>query len=241
MITLQANNADILNIQSELNLKVGGAKELSSAAVLTELANAVFTMSAKSFVKAMNMQAKASPKTYHHIYEWNQVGVDKARLFFLYKDVNSGGKLVIKPGFVKSKTNTPVAKELLQPGRTGKSVSSRYVFRDKASIMESGKPVIYRTSKNIPMTENGKLRFVAAGTVIRNYHPGGKQVKGSFEKFYNTWFATKVNDVIRKSGIMDSIDNELARVLNVHGAGPKEVKTAIINLLKQYSKGIDTV
>jgi hypothetical protein len=241
MITLQVSNADILKIQSELNLKVGGAKELASAAVLTELANAVFTMSAKSFVKAMNMQAKASPKTYHHMYEWNQVGVDKARLFFLYKDVNSGGKLVIKPGLVQSKTNVPIAKELLQPGRTGKSVSSRYVFKDKASVMESGKPIIYRASKNIPMTENGKLRFVAAGTLIRNYNPGGKQVKGSFEKFYNVWFATKVNDVIRKSGIMDSIDSELARVLNRHNAGPKEVKTAIINLLKQYSKGIDTV
>lgn len=241
MITLQTNKLDILNIEKELNLKVGGAKELSSAAVLEELANAVFTMSAKSFVKAMNVQAKASPKTYHHIYEWNKVGVDKARLFYLYKDVNSGGRLVIKPGFINSKTTVPIAKELLRPGKTGKSVSSRYVFKDKASIMESGKPIIYRTSKNIPMPEDGKLRFVSAGTVIRNYHPGGKQVKGSFEKFYNVWFSTKVNDVIKRSGIMSSIDAELARVLNKHGAGPKEVKTAIINLLKQYSKGIDVV
>jgi hypothetical protein len=241
MIALQANKFDILSIESELNLKIGGAKELSSAAVLEEIGNAVFTMTATAFAKAMNMESKANPKTYHHIYEWNKVGAPSARLFFLYKDVNSKGKLVIKPGFIKSKTPVPIAKELLQPGKTGKTVSSRYIFRDKASVMESGKPIIYRASKNIPMVENGQIRFVAAGTVIKNMNPGGRQAKGSFEKFYTTWYATKVNDVIRRSGMINSIDAELAKVLNKRGAGPTQVKTAIINLLKQYSKGIDVV
>ena len=120
MITLQANKFDILEIESELNLKLGGAKELSSPTVLEEIGNAVFTMSAKSFVRAMNIEAKASPKMYHHVYEWGKVGSNPARLFCLYKGVNAGGKLVIKPAFIKSKTPVPIAKELLQPGRTGR-------------------------------------------------------------------------------------------------------------------------
>lgn len=241
MITLQANNFDILSIESELNLKIGGAKELSAPSILEAIGDAVFTMTATSFLRAMNIEAKANPKSYHHIYEWNKVGSPASRLFFLYKEVNSKGRLVIKPGFVKSRTPVPIAKELLQPGKTGKSVSSRYVFRDKASVMESGKPVIFRATKNIPMSDNGKIRFVAAGTVIKNYHPGGRQVKGSFEKFYDNWFATKVNDVIRRSGMLGAIDDEVAKVLNKRGAGPAQVRAAIINLLKQYSKGVDVV
>jgi hypothetical protein len=241
MITLKANSYDILNIQSELNLKVGGIKELSNPQILEELANAVFTLSANSFVKAMNLEAKGNPQTYHHIYEWNQIGLSKGRLFFLYNESSKGGKLVVKPGFVKSKTKVPVAPELLVPGRTGKSVAAKHVFRDKASIMESGTPTIYKTSKPTPIPSGGKLKFVAAGTVIRNYNPGGKKVKGSFERFYNHWFATKVNSVIDSSGIIDKIDIEVAKVLNNKKAGPAQVRTAIINLLKQYSKGVEVV
>jgi hypothetical protein len=241
MIAIQANNFDILNIEKELDLKVGGVKELASKAVLEELANAVFTLSAKAFKKAMDLEAKANPKKYHHVYEWNQTGKAAGRLFFLYKDSNANGKLVVKPGFIKSKTKVPVAPELLMPGRTGKSVASRYIFRDKANIMESGKPIIYRASKNIPIPDNGQIRFIAAGTVIRNYSPGGKAVKGSFENFYNVWFNTKVNSIINSSGIMESIDNEIAKVLNKKNAGPVQVKTAIINLLKQYSQGLEVI
>jgi hypothetical protein len=236
MITLKANDFDITSITSELDLKISGVEELQSPVVLEALADAVFTLSAKAFVKAMNLQAKSFPKQYHHVYEWNKTGTESGRLFFLFRENSSDGVLVVKPGFVKSRTNVPIAPELLVPGKTGKFVASRYVFRDKAKVMEAGTPVIYRASKNIPMPQDGVLRFVAAGTVIKNYNPGGKEVKGSFEKFFKTWYATKVQSVISSSGIVKSIDTELARVLNKTGAGAPEVEKAMVNLLKQYSK-----
>lgn len=241
MITLKANNSDLLNIQSELNLKVDGVKELSSKIVLEELANAVFTISGKAFMKAMNLESKGKPKSYHHIYEWGKLGTSSGKLFFLYKQNSKDGKLIIKPGFIQSKSKVPVAPELLSPGKTGKSVASRHVFRDKASIMESGKPIIYRTRKATPIPEGGQIKFVAAGSIIRNYSPGGKNVKGSFEKFYQNWFSTKVNSAINSSGIMDKIDEEVAKVLNKKKAGAHEVRTAIINLLKQYSEGVEVL
>ena len=37
--------------------------------------------------------------------------------------------------------------------------------------------------------------------------------------------------------MLDKIDVEVARILSEKGAGSTQVKTAIINLLKQYSKG----
>jgi hypothetical protein len=236
MITLQANNFDLLKIESELNLKIGGIKELTSKTVLSEFANAVFTLSGKAFIKAMNIEAKANPKKYHHVYEWNKLGTSSGRLFFLYRNSNKDGILVVKPGFIQSKTKVPVAPELLVPGRTGKTVASRSVFKDKANIMESGKPIIYRASKSLPMPYEGKIRFVSAGTVIKNFNPGGKQVKGSFEKFFNSWYATKVESVINSSGMLGAIDKEIALVLNNKNAGPAEVRKSIINLLKQYSK-----
>lgn len=241
MITLQPNKTDILNIQSELDLKVGGVKELTSKAVLEELANAVFTISGKSFIKAMNLEAKGNPKKYHHIYEWKQVGINTGRLFFIYKQSTVDGKLIIKPGFAQSKTKVPVAPELLTPGRTGKSVASKHIFRDKASIMEKGNPIIFRTSKPTPIPDGGRIKFIAANTVIKNYHPGGKEVKGSFERYFNYWFQNKVNSVVNSSGILEAIDSEIAKVLNKKKAGPAEVRTAIINLLKQYSKGQDVL
>jgi hypothetical protein len=236
MITLKANDFDITDIISELDLKVSGVEELQSPVILEALANAVFTLSAKAFVKAMNLQAKAFPKQYHHIYEWNNTGTETGRLFFLFRDSSADGVLTIKPGFIKSTKKVPIAPELLMPGKTGKVVASRSVFYDKAKVMEAGTPVIYRASKNIPLPNNGVLRFVAAGTVIKNYNPGGREVKGSFEKFFKTWYTTKVQSVISSSGIVDNIDQELAKVLNEKGAGALEVQKAVVSLLKQYSK-----
>lgn len=237
MITLQANKTSLLNIERELDLKVGGIKELTNTKVLEELANAIFTIGSKAFIRAMNLESKGNPQAYHHIYEWNKVGNSSQRLFLLYRQSNVGGKLVIRPGLKQSKSRVPVPSALSTPGRTGKSVASKHVFRDKASIMESGRPIIYRASKSLPMLQGGQLRFVAAGTVIKNFNPGGKQVKGSFEKFFNYWFSNKLNSAINSSGIIQNIDKETAKVLNQKGAGSKEVKAAIINLLQQYSKG----
>lgn len=236
MITLTTNRFDILNIESELDLKVGGIKELSSPTVLEELSNAVFTLSGKAFIKAMNLEARANPKRYHHIYEWNKTGNPSGRLFFLYKERFTNGTLIIKPGFIQSKSKVPIDPALLSPGRTGKTVSSRYVFKDKARVMEDGSPVIYRTTRPTPMVIDGSIKFVSAGTIIKNLNPGGKEVRGSFEKFYHMWFATKVNSVIESSGIIENIDREVASILNKKKSGPAQVRTAIINLLRQYSK-----
>ena len=241
VITLKASDFSITDIETELDLKIGGVKALSSSKVLTALGDAIFTLSAKAFVKSMNMQAKATPKKYHHIYEWNKVGLESGRLFFLYKESSSGGSLRIKTGFMQSKKNVPIAPELMVPGKTGKSVASKYVFRDKANIMESGSPVIYRTSKNIPLPDNGSIRFVAAGTIIKNYNPGGKEVKGSFEHFFKLWYSTKVNSIISSSGIIQAIDNETAKVLDQKKAGPAQVTTAVVNLLRQYSREVEVV
>lgn len=241
MITLQANNFDILSIKKELDLKVGGIKELTSKAVMEEFSNAVFTVGAKAFVKAINLEAKSNPKAFHHIYEWNKAGMNTQRLFFLYKESFINGILIVRPGFIQSRTPVPVAPELLAPGKTGKIVAARNIFKDKASVMEKGDPIVYRASKPLPIPDGGQINFIARGTLVHINHPGGVEVKGSFEKFFHAWFATKLQSVINASGMTKAIDSEVAAILNKKGAGPSQVRTAIINLLRQYSKDEEVV
>lgn len=236
MITLTPSKASLAAFQTELDLKVGGIHELTHPEILQELGNAIFTVGSKAFVKAMNLEAKVNPKKYHHIYEWKKIGTTTGKLFFLYKEYSVNGKVVVRPGFRESRTRVPVDPALLTPGKTGKSVASRHIFRDKASVMETGKPVIYRASKPLPITNNGQVRFIAAGTLIRNYQPGGKEVKGSFEKYYNYWFATKLDNIINATGIIGKMENQVALTLNAKNGGPDQVRTSVINLLRQYSK-----
>lgn len=241
MIALQITKSSIDNIQQELDLKIGGIEVLQSQEVLSALSGAVFTISSKTFIKAMNMEAKSKPKAYHHIYEWNQIGQNKSRLFFLSKVESSIGTLIIKPFFKQSTTPVPINPELLLPGKTGKVVTAKTVFRDKASVMESGNPVVYRTSRPVPIFEGGKINFIAAGTMVQNSYPGGKEVKGSFEKFFKLWFSTKVSSIISSSGMIGQIDSTISEILNKDGNGAEEVKSAIIEMLKQYSQGVEVV
>lgn len=241
MITLQANSFDISHIKAELDLKVAGIQELKSQVVLREFANAVFTVGAKAFIKALNIEAKTNPKKYHHLYEWNAAGNNTKRLFFLYNESNSNGVLVIRPGFIQSTSRVPVDPKLLLPGKTGKSIAGRSVFRDKATVMEKGDPITYRTSKPTPMFDGEKINFVARGTLIRISHPGGTQVKGSFESFFHTWYAKKLQAIINASGIIGSIDREAAAILNKAGAGAPEVRKAVIAVLRQYSMGEEVI
>ncbi len=241
MITLSANSFDLSKIKTELDLKVAGIKELKSQVVLREFADAVFTVGAKAFIKAINIEARSNPKKFHHLYEWNAAGSNTKRLFFLYKEENSGGTLIIRPGFIQSKSRVPVAPELLMPGRTGRTVAGRSIFKDKASVMERGDTIIYRASKPTPIFDGEKINFIAAGTIIRINHPGGTQVKGSFEEFFHMWFGTRLQAIINASGIISSVDKEVAIVLNKRGASAPEVRKAVVAILREYSKGEDVV
>jgi hypothetical protein len=237
VITLQANKASIQNILLEVETKKKGIESVVSKSVLTAYSNAVFTITAKAFVKAVNFEAKANPKKYHHVYEWNNVGKNLSRLFMLERKYSSGGKLSIDLIFRDSRTPVPIPQQLQQAGPTGKMVKSKYIFAKKAEIMELGKPIIYRTRKNTPMLSDGKIRFVAAGTVIKNLSPGGPEVKHSLNEFLELWFTTKANKAITTSGVLKAMQNETAAILNKRGAGPQQVQSGIINLLEQYSKG----
>ena len=206
--------------------------------VLTEINNAIFTVSSRRFVRALNLAAKSDPKKFHHIYEWENVGNNKKRLFVLTKDLSTGSTLKIGANFIQSRTPVPIPPALKIAGKTGKYVSSRNVFKDKASVMESGRGVSFQARRTLAFLNSvGDMQFIPSGKIVNIINPGGTQVKGSFEKFFHEWYAANTAVVIQSSGIMDSIQNAIVQTLNQPRAGSSDAKNAAISTLRSYSNG----
>lgn len=237
MITLQASNKDIQKIIEEAAKKSQGVAELTNPFLMKEFSDAIFTVTSKAFIKALNIEARSNPKAYHHIYEWGKVGNNASRLVVIEKVLSSSKRVVLKANFLDSKTAVPIPAIMQEPGTSGRSVTKKNIFAKKAIIMESGRAIIYRTKKNTPMNIGGELKFIAAGTLIRNFNPGGVAVRGAFGKFFELWFNTKAESVINSSGMMKAVQEETAKILSEPGAGSDKVRSGITQVYKQYSKG----
>jgi hypothetical protein len=238
MISLKFNSGELDKFYHQINLKVEGLSAPLDPQVLTEINNAIFTVSSRRFVRAMNLAAKSNPKKYHHIYEWGYVGDNKKRLFYLRKDLSSGKYLRVGAGFLKSKTPVPIPAELLQPGKTGRSVVSRSVFANKAEVMESGTAIRYEAQKTLAfLQKNGAVGFIPKGKIINILNPGGSEVKGAFETFFQDWYKVNTAIVIQTSGILESLQIAMTNALNEYNAGIGKAKEESIRAMRSYQGG----
>lgn len=204
--------------------------------VLTEINNALFTISTKRFIRDLSLAAKMEPKKFHHVYEWNQTGNTSKKLFKMARIYSNGSSLKIGADFIKSKTPVPIPPELLQAGRTGKSVVSRSVFADKADVMESGRGISFQARRTLAfLGRSGVVSFIPNGTIVNILNPGGTQVKGSFEKFFHGWFAANTALVIQSSGILSSLQESIVNALNEPNAGSEKAMESAISTLRSYS------
>ena len=236
------NQKNLNSILVEARQKVGGITSLVSPYNKENIAKAVFVVAGKDFIKQTHLTAVSNPKAFHHIYEWNNVGRESSRLFRLNRDSVSGGRMIISSTFLRSTKQVPIAKELLVPGKYGKSAKSRYIFKDKASIMEDGKPLTIRPvrAKALVFSNNGKATFVSKPKSVKINNPGGKQVRGSFTEHMLSWFRNPVNISmsLQGCGMLTRLEKELARELNVRGAGSARTSTVVKRVTDSYSKGI---
>jgi hypothetical protein len=236
MIQLTINPKEIDKLFNEIGLKISGLKTLISPSSASEIAKAAFTLTGERFVLAVDRFSISNPKRMHHVYEWKKTGRSTSRLFVLERESILNGKLGVNVSFLSSRTPVPIPPELLLPGNTGKSVTSKNIFRDKAKVMEEGKPVQFAAKKIITfMGMNGQV-FLQPGTVVRILNPGGLEVRNSFQKFMLEWYQANSESIIRSSGLYERIANDVANVLNTTGAGMKEVNLAVKNAASLYSK-----
>lgn len=236
MIQLTINPKQINNLFEELNLKLLGIKSLTTPSITEEIARAAFTITGQRFVKAVDTFAISNPKRMHHVYEWSQIGRPNARLFVLERQSILGGTLAINVSFLQSRVPVPIPPQLLTPGPTGKSVTSKTIFKDKANVMEKGKPVSFAAKKIITFLGINGQTFLQPGTVVNILNPGGVQVKNSFQRFMLEWYQNNSEAIMQSSGMYQKMINDVSNVLNASGAGAKEVRLAVKKIASIYSE-----
>lgn len=169
----------------------------------------IFNQIEKDFGSYIDSQARVKPKTLHHVYEWNKVGVPTARLFKLNTIDMDGLSFKINYDFKLSKSSVPA---------NNKKQKKKYVFANKAEVMESGMPVIIRprSSERLVFELDGETVFMPKGTSVTVRRPGGAQSSHQFAISYGKFFGGQlVNSSIKSSGLQRIFNSKMTKALNV--------------------------
>ena len=228
---------DTKQLTTNLNELVAGLETLVSPQALDAISRATFSIKGQRFVVAADAYARANPKKMHHVYEWGKVGDKTARLFVLERSVIIDGRLVIGTKFLKSRVPVPINPQLLKAGITGKVVSRKSIFANKAEVMEAGTPVSFTAKRVLSIVGNNGLAFIAPGTTVHILHPGGLQTRQAFASYMVEWYTKKAGAVMDASGFYQKISTSVAKALTLKNTGPSQVLAAVIMVADQYDTG----
>lgn len=238
MIQLKIETKELM---AEIQNKLNGAKELMAPSVINELSKAIFTITTERFMIATDSYSRANPKKMHHVYEWGGIGNPTKRLFVLKRESLLGGDLMINSVFLPSKMPVPISPELLKTGKSGKVVTRRNIFKDKAEIMESSKNVSFTARKVLAFMGNNGIVFIRPGTTINIAHPGGIATNNAFAEHMLEWYTVKAAEIIDSSGLYKRIESEVSHALNTKGAGVTQVKQIVAKIANSINGGEDIV
>jgi hypothetical protein len=237
MIKLSINKDSLSNLENQLNLKVEAIGMMTQKSYLQEVSKAAFVIVGEKFMKAIDRYSALNPKRMHHIYEWGKVGNPTARLFVLERVALLGGTSVTQSNFLMSKTPVPINPELLFPGKTGKYVSRRNIFRNKASVMESGVPITYQAQRMLAFMGRDGMKFIQPGTTINIRNPGGVATKSSFSRYMLEWYEKNAQLIMDSSGLYERIVNEASVILSKNNTGPADIKRSVAEISNAVSHG----
>lgn len=246
MMQFKVDQRTLNNVMSEVFLKIEGMRVIISPSAKQEIAKASFTILAKEFIRRTSVLASMNPKVYHHVYEWNHVGDPAHKLYKITRAGVSGGNLMINSSFLQSNVPVPIDPILQKPGRNGKIVTKSSIFRNKAEMMESGrpsKPFSAKTAQALVYVNNGKIVFVKKPKTRVIQNPGGRATVGSYDKQFYRWFGNPItiNAAIAKSGLYEAIEKGVAKALNVNKAGSSASLRALKQVTDRYSMGVVTL
>lgn len=232
MIQVELN---LNNFKRQMNSLTKSLEDLPSKRNMNNVTRAAGSIAAKSFVKDLNSAAKANKKMYHHIYEWDRVGVNDARLFRVLKSGADSNNITLSIKFLKSKTKVPIAKRLKKPGPSGKVVTRTTIFKDKAEVMEKNHPVSYTAKRNIAYTTTGRdIVFKRRGSLIIINRPGGDATTGAVAKFSKKWEKTMLRSTIINSGIFDKLSKDIAKTMSKNYFSSSDITKCITSVCEKY-------
>jgi len=242
MIKLSISKSSLEALNREIDLKIKAIGHMTQPDFLNEISKAAFVILGERFVLAVDRFSATNPKRMHHIYEWNKVGNPSARLFVLNRMILVNGNMTINANFKQSKTPVPIDPELLSAGPTGKVVTKRNIFKNKAEVMESGKPVRYQAKKMLAfMGSDLGIKFIQPGTTVNNNNPGGKYVKGSLATFMSAWYNKNAQTIMDSSGLYQRIVNETSMVLSKKNAGITDVQAITKQIVNSIVAGREII
>jgi hypothetical protein len=143
----------------------------------------------------IDTNARVSPETLHHVYEWYRTGSPDARLYDIEYTVSNLG-LSFRSSFRQS--------QVLQDG-------SKVPFYNKARIIEAGIPVRIKPvrSKVLAFNVDGESVFTSKEVQVNN--PGGTAARGGFEKTFDNFFERYLSQsFLLSSGIIKYLENPVA-------------------------------
>lgn len=155
-----------------------------SPQVYNRIASAGARIISKYFDAYVDHVAKIDPYRYHHIYEFDKVGMKNSRLF-QSKIVN--GDI----------TYTLIEASL--PNREG------YPFPQKAFVMEAGEPITIRSQRGVPLVYeiDGEVR-ASEESYVKS--PGGPFVGGAFNQIFEEFFKSNLPEkALKEFGFYDTI------------------------------------
>lgn len=236
MIRLLVDPASIKIVESAIAKKAKEIEYVASPIVMTEISKAVFTITAKRFLRDLAAAAVQDPKRYHHLYEWSAIGKNKEKLFIMKRVTVQYGNLTI--GFVplRSRMPVPIDPILKSPGVTGKSVVAEHVFREKMKMMEDNTPVRIVTKRTIAFVgDDEHVVFVPKNKVINIMHPGGDSTTHALRDFSTTWYKEEGPNVVAASRLMSRVATEVTRVLNSGNSNNTKIRDAVKRVALSYS------
>lgn len=147
----------------------------------------------------IDSNARVSPETLHHVYEWTKAGSPNARLFDIRYSINSRG-LSFTSNFKQSDTI-----------KSGSNVP----FYNKAQIMENGTTVTIspREAQSLVFEINGETIFTKGSVVVEN--PGGN-VQGKYSDVFDVFFSKYFSQAFLKtSGLYRYFNNPVVYKANL--------------------------
>lgn len=162
----------------------------------------------KDFGEYIDSSARVKPASLHHVYEWNKVGQDKSRLFKLNRMDADGLSFRVTYDFKISRSSVP---------SKNKKQKKKYIFANKASIMEAGMPVIIRpkSAERLVFELDGITVFMPKGSSVTVKSPGGRASSNQFRLHYGRYFGGQlVNNSIKNSGFQQIFGSRMNKALD---------------------------
>ena len=178
--------------------------------VSKQYVNKIFNKIKLDLGEFVDMQARSKPKSFHHVYEWGNIGQTNSRLFDITKSKQSGFDFTV--GYDFKLSNTTVPEKGLHP--------KNYVFKNKAFVMEYGQQVIVRPKNpktGLSFDIGGKMITLSAGKAVKINNPGGKEVKMSFAGAYVRYMNGQVQNSIAMSGAKESFQVVVSNSMRLPG------------------------